>query len=876
VSYPDRSYYDTADYECAFCSCMFWYGERSKQDSTQHHMIYNLCCRGGKVFLPSFQVMPEFLASLEHCDRDSRCKNFLNRIRQYNSLFAFTSMGANMDKGINDGAGPYMFKINGLVYHRIGPLMPAEDESPKFAQLYIYEIEHEIRNRISAIVSEDSDDTNLDPDIVNAIQKARDLLAQHGGEHIGIRIVGAHEDDPFQFNVATTSEIAGLVVGDFSLENYKRDIIVDSIPCSLQHISCLHPAYMALQYPLLFPYGEQDFCLGIPYRYQPNPYLCCGRLSFQSSVDIFACIEECRLTWIADHQDDFRCEHFQGITDAVSRGCIDGTSIGKERVVSVSFVGESVELECGQQHSDRPDVGCRVYHMKLSKLMDDIKSGSVFGPIVAVLQSVEFQKRGLPHAHILVWLQDIAVADIISIIDKYISAEIPDPEEDPLGYALVEEFMMHGPCGDDNKNSPCMKNGSCSKHFPKQFQAETTTDGIGFIMYKRHDKGRYIIKNGVKLDNRYVVPYNMFLLKKYQAHINVEFCNQTGKRKASSSSTFLEAYWRIFCFKLHHKIPAIERLAVHLPNMNMAPYATGANLASLIATPFFQKTTLTEWFVANRNYPAAHDLSYCDFPTRGNGTYKIGRMYNIHPSPGENYYLRMLLLLPKGAQCYEDVRMVDGILYDTCWRSMADDIEYFFQKCMGSSSYFVPDSQLRGFGNRLIHDEDAYDIATLVDQAPLLYSRLNDFQRTAYDSIVRSVMNNEPAFYFMSGFGGTGKTFLWNSIITYVRSLGKIVLVVASSGVASLLLLDGRISHSRFKIPIDIDETRICDIKRGTMLADLVKKGSLIIWDEALMTHRRCFEALDHSLRDIMSKNDADMGSLPFSGMVVVLGGDLR
>ncbi|XP_012703622.1 uncharacterized protein LOC105914941 [Setaria italica] len=183
---------------------------------------------------------------------------------------------------------------------------------------------------------------------------------------------------------------------------------------------------------------------------------------------------------------------------------------------------------------------------------------------------------------------------------------------------------------------------------------------------------------------------------------------------------------------------------------------------------------------------------------------------------------------------------------------MADDIDYVLQKRMGSSSYSVPDSQVivssSGFGNRLIDDGEAYDIATLVDQAPLLYSRLNDCERAAYDSIVRSVMGNEPAFYFVSHFGDTGTMFLWNNIITYVRSLGKIVLAVTSSGVASLLLSGGRTAHSIFKILIDIDETTICDIKR----------------------------ALDHSLHDIMSENNADMGLLPFGGMVVVLGGDLR
>ena len=104
----------------------------------------------------------------------------------------------------------------------------------------------------------------------------------------------------------------------------------------------------------------------------------------------------------------------------------------------------------------------------------------------------------------------------------------------------------------------------------------------------------------------------------------------------------------------------------------------------------------------------------------------------------------------------------------------------------------------------------------------------------------------------------------------------KIVLAVASSGVASLLLPNGRTAHSRFKIPLDIDETSICDIKRGTILAELLIETSLVIWDEAIMTNKQCFEALDRSLRDIMSQTNNKANTKPFGGKVVVLGGDLR
>ena len=117
---------------------------------------------------------------------------------------------------------------------------------------------------------------------------------------------------------------------------------------------------------------------------------------------------------------------------------------------------------------------------------------------------------------------------------------------------------------------------------------------------------------------------------------------------------------------------------------------------------------------------------------------------------------------------------------------------------------------------------------------------------------------------------------MWNAIVSFLRGQEKVVLTVASSGVASLLLPGGRTAHSRFKIPIDIDESSFCDIKRGSHLADLMKKTCLIIWDEALMTDRMCFEALDRSLRDILSVDNPRVALIPFGGIVVVLGGDVR
>ncbi|PNX58299.1 ATP-dependent DNA helicase PIF1, partial [Trifolium pratense] len=108
------------------------------------------------------------------------------------------------------------------------------------------------------------------------------------------------------------------------------------------------------------------------------------------------------------------------------------------------------------------------------------------------------------------------------------------------------------------------------------------------------------------------------------------------------------------------------------------------------------------------------------------------------------------------------------------------------------------------------------------------------------------------------------------------RSRDDIVLNVASSGIAALLLPDGRTAHCRFCIPINVDEYSTCTIHPNNHLAQLIAKARLIIWDEAPMMHKYCFEAIDRTLRDILTPYDERNKHIPFGGKVVVFGGDFR
>nr|CAD1839609.1 unnamed protein product [Ananas comosus var. bracteatus] len=116
----------------------------------------------------------------------------------------------------------------------------------------------------------------------------------------------------------------------------------------------------------------------------------------------------------------------------------------------------------GQKAEDRPDIVSRMFKLKLEALMEDIKKRRYFGKSVAELYTVEFQKRGLPHVHMLIWLQTEHKYSTTTEINAIILAEIPDQVNDPVGYAAVAKFMVHGPCGLAKPSAPCMiKSLSC-------------------------------------------------------------------------------------------------------------------------------------------------------------------------------------------------------------------------------------------------------------------------------------------------------------------------------------------------------------------------------------------------------------------------------
>nr|XP_017255632.1 PREDICTED: uncharacterized protein LOC108225307 [Daucus carota subsp. sativus] len=677
-------------------------------------------------------------------------------------------------------------------------------------------------------------------------------------------------------------------------------------------------------------------------------------------------------------------------------------------------IKEMMKLYPGCMAVDSPDVIARVFKLKLDQIVEDIKNKHYFGTCIAIMYVIEFQKRGLPHVHMLIWLDAASKRKLNDDVDSFVSAEIPDPIKDPVGYAAVSSFMIHGPCGFQRKNSPCMKDSKCTKYFPKKYCPETYFDQSGFPVYKRRDTKITVRKNNVDLDNQFVVPYNRDLLVKYQCHMNIEICCHartlkylfkyclkghdratvelsTKKKQDTDDSKPIdeiqsyfdgryicgcEAAYRIFGFDIHYRSVSVHRLSFHLPGNKNCTFKEDENLQKVVQREKWKLSQLEAFFKLNKDDPSARKYTYDEIPqhyvwnetdhvwtVRKRGQ-QIGRLLYTHHNSGEIWYLRLLLTKVRGPTSFNALKTVHGVVYNTfkdacrklglldddnewdevmdecakcgfppqirelfvhiminCqvtdlgslwtkhWKHMVDDIILRKRQQSGNTNTNFSDKQLQFYAlaeidkilrtigkclkqfsqlpqppvsyiqtdaNNLIVDETSYDIEEMEREFLKLHSNCNPEQLSVYDAVFQSVTENKGGVFFVYGSGGCGKTYVWKTLIYKLRSQGKIVLPVASSGIAATLMPGGRTAHSRFKIPIVLDEYSSCAINLNSDIANLIKCTSLIIWDEAPMQHRYAFECLDRSLRDIMKTLNPDNFNKPFGGITVLLGGDFR
>ncbi|XP_072760469.1 uncharacterized protein [Anoplolepis gracilipes] len=422
---------------------------------------------------------------------------------------------------------------------------------------------------------------------------------------------------------------------------------------TVQNVSSMDPNVEPWIYPLFYPYGTQGWHCNltklnsnkritrgqyIKYRMairdEFNVFLLGRRLFQQWLVNNYVKIEKDRIKYCKDHQKQLRTETYQGLKDYMQTMAnnLNGR-IGKMVILPSTFIGSPrnmlqnyqdamaivskfgkpdlfITMTCnpkwreieenllpGQQASDRPDICARVFNLKQDYLINFIVKQKFFGEVVAFVYVIEFKKRGLPHVHMLVTLKYNFKITTPEIVDKYISAEIPNPCENQALHDIVMKHMIHGPCGDW-----CLVDEKCSKNYPKLYHEETRIDEDAYPYYRRRNSGKSFERpEGYIVDNRYVVPYCPILSIIFNCHINVEIVSSIKSVKYLYKYIYkghdaaaitiepiteniiidhdeirnfiearyvgpVEASWRILEKKLQDKSHIIVRLPVHLPN----------------------------------------------------------------------------------------------------------------------------------------------------------------------------------------------------------------------------------------------------------------------------------------------------------------------
>ena len=369
----------------------------------------------------------------------------------------------------------------------------------------------------------------------------------------------------------------------------------------------------------------------------------------------------------------------------------------------------------GQTAQDRPDIVSRVFHLKYKQLMKDLVAGGLFGEAAAHMLVIEWQKRGLPHAHILLILANHDRMVNAELVDSLVTAELPpDPnsaatESHRAELNRLEKIvlgnMTHGPC--DQKG--CLENGRCTKGYPKPFQKETVVNSDSFYAtYRRRspeDGGRTVTKGGRSIDNSWVVPYNVYLSLRYDCHINIEVCTSVKAAKYLNKYTTKgndrarvgtqiegepideikeyqdlrcvgssEASWHIMGFEIAERYPSVQALRVHLKEQQQVTFDENTEEEALERC---KDTELTAFFSYNESVPAedrptlpkyvdmpkshVYDKSKKEWRIRQRGEV-IGRVHIVHPVAGDAYNLRMLLHDDhcRGKTSFEDLLIVRG------------------------------------------------------------------------------------------------------------------------------------------------------------------------------------------------------------------------
>lgn len=452
----------------------------------------------------------------------------------------------------------------------------------------------------------------------------------------------------------------------------------------------------------------------------PNDLFHMGKLFQQNIVDAYTRIEKTRLQYYELNQKRFRIASYQGLLDHLENQAERlNVPLGSLYILPSSFVGgmrymrqayqdamaivrkfgkpdlfitftanpawEEITSELnGQPYTNRPDICVRVFHCKLKEFMHELIEEEVLGQVIARISVIEFQMRGLPHAHIIITFEAADKVSTPEQIDEVIWAEIPDPIKFPELHEIVLRTMRH------TCDQRCLnEEGKCKSYFPKPYSDDTFIQENGITRYKRRNQPGVVLPNGQVVTNQHIVPYNPYFLLKYNCHINVEWCssirsvkylfkyifkghdmadvriqgvlnhNEIDMYLNGRSVSCFEAMYRIYSLEIKTMSHSVERLPIHAEDLQSMVIPEDAKDEDLLR--YLEKDTmLTAWFKLNQSDEEARKYLYEEIPQQyifkdnkwvlreRHINNKIVRIHSVSPKNLELYCLRVLLLHVRG------------------------------------------------------------------------------------------------------------------------------------------------------------------------------------------------------------------------------------
>eukprot|EP00794_Sanderia_malayensis_P000981 gene981-biopygen234 len=381
----------------------------------------------------------------------------------------------------------------------------------------------------------------------------------------------------------------------------------------------------------------------------------------QYLVDAFTKVEGSDLTYIRTHQKDLRVESYKGLMDHLYRraehqnllaqahnpATAQHSNVGRVIILPSSFTGSQRSMQQNYQDAmtivrthakpdivltftanpswqeilenllpnqkpqDRPDIVTRVLNLKFKELLCDILDLNFFGKVIAYVYTVEFQKRGLPHTHMILSLAEQDKPRTLKHIDRR------DQNTHTREHHIVKKHMMHGPCGILNPSCICMQDGKCTKKFPKDLAQQTELNVNGYPLYRRRGKTTAQLQQH-RVNDSWLVPHNIKLLLKFDCLINAEVCTtiksvkyifkyihkgndmahveiREGHQEPDAHHDIVhdeirqylnsryvgphQAMYKLMRYEMYDKSHTIVRLAIHLPDQQ-AVYFTDPDQAA--------------------------------------------------------------------------------------------------------------------------------------------------------------------------------------------------------------------------------------------------------------------------------------------------------